>query len=271
MPTRLRRPVELIYAFARSADDIADEGDAEAPQRLGALDAYRAELDRVEAGGEPLTPLFKALAPMISAHRLPLAPFRDLLDAFSQDVVKTRYATFAEVLDYCRRSADPVGRLLLHLFERTEPELLGWSDRICTALQLINFLQDVEVDWRKRRIYLAQDELAAAGIDEAQIAAGVADERWRIFMHGQIDRAGDLLLSGAPLARALPGRVGIELRMIVSGGARIVHRLRQVDGDVFRHRPKLGSLDWLAIAGRTVWFTGDRPAPAMQRTGGAPR
>jgi len=271
MPARLRRPVELIYAFARSADDLADEGDACAAERLEALAAYRAELDRIEAGEAPETALFRDLAPMIAERALPLDLFRDLLDAFAQDVVKTRYASHAEVLDYCRRSANPVGRLLLHLFHRTEPHMLVWSDRICSALQLINFLQDIEVDWRKQRIYLAQDEMLAAGVSETQIAEARVDDQWRNFMRGQVERAGALLASGAPLARALPGRVGLELRMIVSGGARIVYRLQQADGDVFRHRPKLGRLDWLAILARTLWFPANaETATAVPAEGNGP-
>jgi squalene synthase HpnC len=263
MPARLRRPVELVYAFARSADDIADEGDAPAEERLRALGAYRAELDRIDAGQPALTPLFRDLAPMIAAHRLPVGLFRDLLDAFAQDVVKTRYASFDEVLDYSRRSADPVGRLLLHLFERTEPPMPAWSDSICSALQLINFLQDVAIDWQKGRVYLAQDELAAAGLDESWIAEGRVDDRWRAFMSAQVGRAGAMLESGAPLARALPGRVGLELRMIVSGGLRIVQRLQRARGDVFRQRPVLGTTDWLAIVGRTLWFPAAGPRKAV--------
>lgn len=265
MPARLRRPVERIYAFARCADDIADEGDAPAAERLRALDAFRAELDRIETGQAPLTPLFTQLAPVIVAHRLPVGLFRDLLDAFAQDVVKTRYDGFDEVLDYARRSADPVGRLLLHLFERTEPPMLAWSDSICSALQLINFLQDVAIDWQKGRVYLARDELAAAGLDESWIAQGRVDDRWSDFMATQVARAGAMLESGAPLARALPGRVGLELRMIVCGGLRIVHRLQRVRGDVFRQRPRLGAVDWVAIAGRTLWF----PAAAARPESGA--
>jgi len=267
MPARLRQPVEMVYAFARSADDIADEGVAAPAERLRALDAYRRELDRIAGGRAPETSLFRKLAPVIHEWTLPFGAFHDLLDAFAQDVVKTRYASFPEVMDYCRRSADPVGRLLLHLFERTDPDMLAWSDRICSALQLINFLQDIEIDWRKDRVYLAQDELAAAGLDEGWIARGQVDERWRAFMSAQVDRAGTMLASGAPLARALPGRVGIELRMIVSGGARIVHRLHAVRGDVFRQRPTLGTLDWLAIAGRTLWFPQATATVAGHSTG----
>ena len=271
MPARLRRPVELIYAFARSADDLADEGDAPACERLNALAAYASELDRIEAGQPPEGMLFRHLAQVIATHRLPVELFRDLLDAFAQDVVKTRYASFAEVLDYSRRSANPVGRLMLHLFDRTEPAMLAWSDSICSALQVINFLQDVAVDWRKGRVYLAQDELAAAGLDESWIAQARVDDRWRAFLSAQVGRAGAMLESGAPLARALPGRVGLELRMIVSGGLRIVHRLHRVRGDVFHHRPILGALDWLAIAGRTLWFTAGGTRPVAGTVPGVPR
>ncbi len=254
MPARLRRPVEVIYAFARSADDLADEGDAAPSERLRALDAYRAALDRMESGLAPESALFRDLGQVVVEHQLPVELLRDLLDAFAQDVVKTRYADFAEVLDYARRSANPVGRLLLHLFGRTRPPMPAWSDSICTALQLINFLQDVAIDWGKGRVYLAQDELAAAGLDETWIAGARVDDRWRAFMAAQVARAGAMLESGAPLARALPGRVGIELRLIVSGGLRIVHRLQRARGDVFNRRPVLGPIDWLAVASRALWF-----------------
>jgi squalene synthase HpnC len=269
MPARYRRPVELLYWFARSADDIADEGEATPEQRLHALAQYGEELDRIERGEPAERPLFKALGPVVVEHRLPVVLLRDLLDAFAQDVVKTRYADFSEVLDYCRRSANPVGRLLLHLYRRTEPQRLAESDRICSALQLINFLQDVAIDWRKGRVYLAQDELAAAGIDEQQIANGVSDARWRAFILPQIDRAGALLAAGAPLARALPGRLGMELRLVVSGGGRIVDRLRAVDGDMFNRRPTLGPRDWLAIAGRALWYPRSPAGPAAAGHPGA--
>jgi squalene synthase HpnC len=244
MPARLRPPVTVIYAFARSADDLADEGDAAPAERLAALDAYRDELDRIALGEAPRTPLFERLASVASDWRLPLEPFRDLLDAFSQDVVKTRYADFAEVLDYCRRSANPIGRLLLHLYGRAGAENLRRSDAICSALQLVNFWQDVEIDWRKDRVYLPQEDLARFGVAEAQIAASTTDERWRALLDFEVGRARAMLLSGAPLARDLPGRVGWELRMVVQGGLRILEKIDAVQGDVFRRRPVLGAFDW---------------------------
>ena len=244
LPGRLRRPVTLIYRFARSADDFADEGDAPPEVRLRNLDAYQRELDLIENDEPSPSPFFVELGQMIRHHRLPISLFRDLLSAFAQDVVTTRYADFAAVLDYCRRSANPVGRLLLHLYQATSEMNFAQSDNICTSLQLINFLQDVDIDYRKGRIYFPLDEMQQLGISEAQIAARDASGAWSDFMQMQIDRAADMLNAGAPLGRTLPGRIGLELRTIVSGGSRILEKLRVVHGDVFRYRPVLRPLDW---------------------------
>ncbi len=252
VPARLRKPIEVIYHFARSADDIADEGDAGPDERLAGLAAYQAELDRIERHETPQTALFVALAEVIRAHDLPLQLFRDLLDAFAQDVVKTRYADYPELIDYCRRSANPVGRLVLHLFGRTEPEHLEQSDCICSALQLINFWQDVAVDWQKNRVYIPQTDLPHFGISEADIAAGRWSANWAALMDFEIDRAEALMRHGAPLVHALPGRLGLEIRLTVQGGLRILERLRQVRGDVFTRRPKLGKRDWLVLLVRSL-------------------
>ena len=251
LPERLRRPVELIYSFARQADDFADEGDLPREQRLRKLGEFSTELDRVERGELPRLPLFAELAPVITAHRLPVGLFRDLLSAFIQDVTKSRYADFGEVMDYCRRSANPVGRLLLHLYQATEARNLACSDAICSSLQLINFLQDVEIDFRKNRIYLPKDEMAEYGVTETQIAGRTNGAEWQALMMFQIERARSMLLAGAPLARQLPGRVGLELRMIVMGGTRILDKLRASRGDVFRRRPVLQPYDWLAMVFRS--------------------
>lgn len=265
LPARLREPVEAIYAFARSADDIADEGDADAESRLAALDAYRAELDAIEAGrpgiDPALAPIFARLADNVRRFALPLQPMRDLLDAFSQDVVKARYACFDELLDYCRRSANPVGRLLLHLYGRTEADALLRSDAVCTSLQLINFWQDVAVDWRKNRIYLPAEDLARFGVTEADIAAGRCDARWRALLSFEVGRAREMMHHGAPLATMLPGRIGLELRLIVCGGLRILERIEAADHDVFRQRPTLGRGDWFRILLRALAFQSSiRPA-----------
>lgn len=244
LPARLRRPVALIYRFARAADDFADEGNDPPEVRLARLDAFRRELDRIERGENPREPWFAALAEAIRDHRLPLDLFRDLLSAFSQDVTKPRYADYAEVLDYCRRSANPVGRILLHLYDVPTRQNLARSDAICSALQLINFLQDVAIDYRKGRIYLPQDELARFGVTESDIACATAGARWRDLMTFQIERTRDLLYHGAPLGRTLKGRIGLELRMMIAGGDRILTKIARVGGDVFRRRPTLRSYDW---------------------------
>jgi squalene synthase HpnC len=255
LPPRLRRPIEVIYRFARSADDLADEGDAQPAERLAALADYQAELERIATGKSALTPLFVDLAAIIQQYDLPLQLFRDLLDAFAQDVVKTRYADFPELLDYCRCSANPVGRLVLYLFGRTEPLHLEQSDCICSALQLINFWQDVAVDWQKARIYLPQCDLRRFRISEADIAEGRWSANWAALMDFQIDRVQALMRQGAPLVHALPGRLGWEIRLTIQGGLRILEKLRRVRGDVFSRRPTLGKWDWLVLAGRSLTMT----------------
>ena len=254
LPKRLRRPIEAIYRFARSADDIADEGEADDAERLRALAGYGEELDRIERGLPSDSPIFQALAAAVAERRLPLQPFRDLLDAFAQDVVKKRYADYPELLDYCRRSANPVGRLLLHLCDRADADNLRRSDCICTALQLINFWQDIAIDWLKQRVYLPQDELARFNVSENQIAAGRWSEAWAALLDFQIDRTEALMRDGAPLVRQLPGRMGWEIRLTVQGGLRILERLRQARGDVFRHRPRLAAGDWPRLAGRALFM-----------------
>jgi squalene synthase HpnC len=252
LPSPLRAPVSVIYRFARSADDFADEGDLEPRERLALLDGYRAELDRLKGGTPPVAPLFHELRAVILAHGLPLAPFYDLLDAFSQDVTKLRYTSFTELMAYCRRSADPVGRLMLCLFRSSDDDNVASSDAICSALQLINFWQDIEVDFLKNRIYLPQDEMGRFGVSEAQIAARDVSGGWWNLMRFQIERARSLLLSGAPLAKRLPGRIGLEIRAVVQGGLRILEKLERARGDVFRKRPVLGSLDWPLVLSRAL-------------------
>ena len=252
LPPRLREPVALIYRFAREADDFADEGDAEPLVRLQQLDYFRQQLTKLERGATPEIPWFSDLADTIKRHRLPTEPFHDLLSAFSQDVVQPRYASYSEVLDYCRRSANPVGRLLLVLYGSADRSHLAWSDAICSSLQLINFLQDVAIDYRKNRIYLPQEEMLRFGVREEDIARGETGDKWKAFMAFQVERARALLYSGAPLGRALKGRIGIELRMIIAGGARILEKIENVRGDVFNSRPELRPLDWPLMLLRSV-------------------
>lgn len=258
LPMRYREPIGLIYSFARQADDFADEGDLAPAQRLALLDGFRQELDRIESGQLPQTPFFRELAGMIKAWGLPVQLFRDLLDAFSQDVTKKRYETFAEVMDYCRRSANPIGRLLLHLYGEATPENLRHSDAICSALQIINFQQDVAIDYRKDRIYFPLDEMREYGVTETQIATGDTGGNWRAFMTFEIGRARQMIRSGAPLGLALPGRIGLELRTMIAGGERILHKLEIAAGDMFRHRPVLRPWDWACMLSRALTKQGYR-------------
>ncbi|OGA05988.1 MAG: squalene synthase HpnC [Betaproteobacteria bacterium RIFCSPLOWO2_02_FULL_64_12] len=252
LPAPLRRPVGMIYRFARTADDFADEGAMPPEERLARLDQYRSELRRLENGHDATIALFQELREVIKYNRLTYKLFFDLLDAFSQDVTKHRYADFEELMGYCRRSADPVGRLVLELFGAAQSENLKGSDAICSALQLINFWQDVEIDYRKNRIYLPQDEMARYGVSEAQIAARDAGGGWPALMQFQIERARAMLLAGAPLALKLPGRIGLEIRMTVQGGLCILDKLERHRGDAFRHRPVLRPFDWPMMLARAL-------------------
>lgn len=247
LPKHLRRAVEIIYHFARQADDFADEGDAPDTERLAKLEAFRAELVRIEQGAEPHTALFRDLSGIVTQYQLPLQLFHDLLDAFSQDVVQKRYANFDELLEYCRRSANPVGRLLLHLYGEATPVNLAYSDAICTSLQLINFWQDVQKDWSMGRIYLPLDDMARYEVSQTHLAEAHLDAAWRALMQFQVQRAKDMMLSGAPLGTILTGRIGLEMRLIIAGGLRILSKLQANEYDVFHHRPVLRPWDWLVM------------------------
>lgn len=248
LPRALRRPVAVIYAFARTADDLADEGEMTPDARLAGLRAMTAMLDAIAADVPQDTALGRALADTVARHGLPLAPFHDLLSAFRQDVTKSRYADFGEVMDYCRRSANPVGRLLLHLLHDDDPRHLACSDAICSALQLINFHQDLYQDYSERdRIYIPQDEMRRFDVTEAQLRDRHSDFALRRLMHLQYERAQRLLRAGAPLAKQLRGRFGFELRLTVLGAHRVLDLLMRSE-DLFA-RPRLGPADW----GRVFW------------------
>lgn len=252
MPPPLRRPVSLIYRFAREADDFADEGTLRPEERLALLQRFERELDRIEAGEPPGIAWFAELAAIIREHGLPLQLFRDLLSAFAQDVTQNRYNDYAAVLDYCRRSANPVGRLLLVLYGAANEQNHAWSDAICSSLQLINFWQDVDIDFRKNRIYFPLDEMAQHGVTESQIAARETGGGWRALMQFQVNRTRQFLLSGSPLGRVLKGRIGLEMRMIIAGGERILNKITAVNYDVFRRRPVLKPYDWLLMFARAA-------------------
>lgn len=263
LPKRLRPAVEALYAFARGADDIADEGDAGPAQRLQELAQWREQLDCIAAGQIPTHPVFMRLLPYIARHQLPLAAFYDLLSAFAQDVHTTRYADYPTLLDYCARSANPVGRLMLHLYEAATADNLARSDAICSALQIINFWQDVEVDWRKQRIYLPLEDLARFGVTESMLANQDCGPAWQTLMAFEVQRARALMLQGADLALHLRGRIGWELRLVVQGGLAILEKIEAVQYDVFRRRPVLGKADYLRLVWRALWMRPANPAGAV--------
>jgi squalene synthase HpnC len=241
-PPRLRPAVAAIYWFARTGDDIADEGVDSADARLAALAAYRADLAALYAD-QPLSgrwaAVFGPLAQARAQHALPLQPLDDLLDAFMQDVRKTDagagYADRAELLDYCSRSAAPIGRLLLHLYGIDAPEALRQSDAICNALQLINFWQDLSVDLPRGRYYLPQDRCAVHGTTQAAPVRALVAE--------QVQWARSLMLEGAPLVHRVPGRMGWELRLVVQGGLAILDKIAALDHASWRERPRLHRFD----------------------------
>lgn len=258
MPKRIRQDVVNLYRFARAADDIADEGDALPTQRLARLTEFRralyeaAEFGRIATDDAELATIFTPLADSIARHRLPVTLLNDLLIAFEQDVSVKSYASNQALDQYCVRSANPVGRLMLHLFGRTDPASMAQSDAICTALQRINFLQDIAIDLKKGRIYLPQEDLLAAGVSSQQIEACVIDQNWRTLMRGQANRCKELLHFGQPLGRQLKGRVGLEIRLIVQGGLRVLEKLESADFDVFRRRPVLVRTDWVRMFWRAL-------------------
>ncbi|WJW76657.1 squalene synthase HpnC [Thiohalobacter sp. IOR34] len=248
LPPGLRRPLAAIYAFARRADDLADEGDAPVAERLAALDALQAALEACSRGQTLDDPLFVALGDCIRSHQLPLDPFTDLLDAFRQDLRQSRYTDFAELLDYCRRSANPVGRLVLLLSDNFLPQQVGYSDAICSALQLTNMLQDLGQDLDENdRLYLPQDELAEFGVTEAQLRERRDSPALRRLLQFQAERTRRLLHSGAPLGNQLGGRLGIQIRLTVLAADRILQRLLDPATPPFA-RPRLSRRDWLSLA-----------------------
>lgn len=255
-PPRLRPAVKAIYHFARTADDLADEGQASAAQRLAELDQFEADLaacalaQAQSSGRWPA--VFDALAPVLRDWNLPLDLLRDLLSAFKQDVTQSSYVNQAQLLDYCRRSANPIGRLLLHLYQIRDETSLQHSDDICTALQLINFWQDLSVDLPRGRLYLPADLLARHGLSAHQLLQPQPPAAAGALIEDAVQWAERLMLRGAPLARRVPGRAGWELRLVVQGGLRIAQRVRHLGPRVLQERPKLGRRDMALMAWRSL-------------------
>ena len=264
-PPRLRAPIAAIYHFARTADDLADEGQHGTEQRLAQLQQYADDLPQLGSAGEAAMlmrtawpHIFGPLAVQVQAHGLPKPLLADLLSAFEQDVrmtaAQTRYTDMAQLLDYCRCSANPVGRLLLHLYGVVNAKALIQSDAICTALQLINFWQDLSQDLPRQRHYLPDADLARHGLVRSAIkpeAAALTPELRSLL--GELNRqARSLMIHGAPLVHQLPGRTGWELRLVVQGGLRILDRLDAMQGRNLYQRIKLSKLDMVAMLWQAV-------------------
>lgn len=249
-PQPLRKPIAAIYWFARTADDMADEGDAPAARRLDDLAAYRTDLHAIARGGAHSgrwAGVFDALAPVLAQFRLPVPLLEALLDAFTQDVRFTaeglRYPDDTALLDYCSRSANPVGRLLLHLYGMQDTLALQRSDQICSALQLINFWQDVRTDVARARWYPSQAQMQRFGVREADLHADAECPAAARMLAHYTDAAVAMMHRGAPLALQLPGRIGWELRLVVQGGLRIAEKIRAMNHATWRGRPTLGKGD----------------------------
>jgi hydroxysqualene synthase len=253
-PPGIRPAVVAIYRFARTADDIADEGDAGQAERLRLLAEYAAALHGAADGEshDHWRAVFEPLAKAIAHHRLPMAPLTDLLSAFAQDTGNPLYADRAALLDYCRRSANPIGRLLLHLAGVTGRDALMQSDAICTALQLINFWQDLSIDLPRGRIYVTVADAARHGLVAGELRAGVDTDASRAMVRELVGWARTTMLAGAPLVHRLPGRMGWELRLVVQGGLRVLELIEASGHNALSRRPTLGVTAWPLLGWRAV-------------------
>lgn len=269
LPVAMRPHIAAIYAFARSADDFADEPGRTPADRLRLLDYWHVRLTR---GGDPLRDdervavpvdddqIFLALAHSITVRDLPVSLFEDLLSAFRQDVTTTRYPTWAGVLDYCRRSANPVGRLVLRVAGCATASADAASDSVCTALQLTNFWQDLARDWRNGRLYVPLEERDRAGARDTDLDASRFTPEWRLALQSAAAVTRAQFAAGRSVADAVTGRLRLELRFTWLGGSRILDKLEAVDFDVFRARPALGASDILPLTWRAIRWNAGTPA-----------
>lgn len=263
LPAAMRPHIAAIYAFARRADDYADEPGIPDAERFRLLDAWGARLaaaagGKTGAGARDRDPgadqIFLALSATIARHRLPVQLFEDLLSAFRQDITVTRYATWTDLLDYCRRSANPVGRLVLRVAGHDDPRLDAASDAVCTALQLTNFWQDLAIDWTNGRLYVPLEERDSAGARESDLDARRMTPQWQAALRAATARTRALFAAGRPVCDGVHGRLRWELRFTWLGGSRILDKLESQGFDVFGHRPTLAVGDVPAlIGGAVVW------------------
>jgi squalene synthase HpnC len=250
LPRRLRRHIAAIYAFARTADDFADE-EPDRDRALRALDAWDTELEACYAGA-PRHPIFVALAETVREFAIPIEPFRRLLTAFRMDAEFRGFATFDELRHYCMHSANPVGHLVLYLFGHRDAERQARADAICTALQLTNFWQDLAVDLAKGRIYLPREDMERFAYTADDLGCHAVTPAFRALMAFECARARELFVGGLPLAAMLDRGPGREVRLFAGGGLAILDRLQAVDYDVFRARPTLSRWAKATLVARTL-------------------
>ncbi|MCV2367440.1 squalene synthase HpnC [Roseateles oligotrophus] len=268
-PKHLRPAVAAIYHFARTADDLADEGDAGPVQRQADLQAYREDMLATAAGRQPsvrwAATVFTPLAAVLRQYRLPLPLLNDLISAFEQDLQKNDYYDRPELLDYCSRSANPVGRLLLHLYGIDDPLALQRSDAICSSLQLINFWQDFSRDGPLGRVYAPLTDLQRHGVNAADLLACRDSPAARALIKNLCEWAERLMLEGAPLVHQIPGRAGWELRLVVQGGLRILAKIKTMHYASLIHRPALHSLDAPALLWGALRMSQSGKKPIVQQ------
>ena len=253
-PPRWRPAVVAIYRFARTADDIADEGDASRFERRALLERYEQALRGCAAGHAVAEwpEVFGPLGRQIEAHALPVPLLADLLSAFKQDTDNPIYADRAGLLDYCTRSANPVGRLLLHLANVRDVEALAQSDAICTALQLVNFWQDLSIDLPRRRCYVPEADARRHGVHISALRSDT--DATRALVRELVAWAREMMLQGAPLVHRLQGRFGWELRLVVQGGLRVLEKIEAHGCNALSHRPTVGAIDAPLLVWRALWM-----------------
>ncbi|MDH5517893.1 MAG: squalene synthase HpnC [Gammaproteobacteria bacterium] len=246
LPSEIRSAVSVIYVFARTADDLADEGNLTDDERLTQLTQMESALENTIKGAIPQDYLYIALADVMARYEIPAQLLLDLISAFKQDVKIKRYQHFGELMDYCRRSANPVGRIMLYLFNQASVKNLALSDGICSALQLINFYQDLSQDYEElKRIYIPEQDMQTHGVSEAHFAAALSDDKMQQLMQSQYDKADKLLRAGSWLGKRLHGRAGFEIRLIIAAGFKVLQKLRQQDNVFSRPRLKIHDYIWI--------------------------
>jgi len=251
LPAEYRKPIRLVYAFARVADDFADEGSDSPEVRLQRLDRWEGGL-KAALSGKGGDQFFEDLSGIIRLYDIPVSLFSDLIEAFRMDARGTTYATFEDLRFYCRRSADPVGRILLHLFRAASAELCGYSDSICTALQLTNFWQDLSIDIKRNRLYIPREDFERFGLTVEELTHGRGTASVHRLLKFEVGRTRELFAGGLPLLRAIDKRFAFELRLTVNGGMRILEKIAAQDFDTLIRRPHLSKLDWALLFGRSL-------------------